>query len=709
MDSSSQFVVPTIIDVPELIVTNEDLDYDEAVGSSSSVWLNKLQFLVPALSYTISLGNIWRFPYLCYKHGGGAFLITYTLALITVGLPLFLMELAFGQYANEGPITIWRISPVFEGIGYAMCLISAIVAIYYNIINTWLIHYLLASLTFGDLPWSKCDNRWNTAQCFLKPDHPTIISANCNMGDNMTSPNSIDPSSAQQQNLSNNSILFSGNCSNKVNSFEFERIINSTEVVFLPANEYFHNNVLAISSSISEIGSLNWDSLFGLAIAWGIVFIAILKDLRLSGYLAKTTLIMPYLALTALFIRAMTLPGSANGISYYLSPQWERLQNIDIWSDATTQIFFSLSPCWGGIITLASMNKFHNNFHIDTMIIVFINYATSLYSGLVTFAILGYMSNYSGIAINEVVDVGLGFVFMVYTEALAKLPLANLNSLVFFSILLFLGLTSQLTVIETVITTIVDTWPHKLRYRKPLILMILCTVMFILSLCMCFGNGFYIIQILDCFAGTYTAIIVGILELIAIAWVYGIENFMQDIDDMISVHRNLFPSRSFWYFMWRYLTPSFLFAILLFSFIDLPPLSYRNSVQPTWTLKIGWILTFLCTSVIPAVAIVRFLLSPGGSFIDKISYLCRPSEDWAPSSYVSGPKLLNRHMMDDRGYDNSRAKYSCQSTVQPYEDQDQESNESNEDLKVVDGRANYIIPEEEDDTDTGLITNETNV
>lgn len=53
--------------------------------------------------------------------------------------------------------------------------------------------------------------------------------------------------------------------------------------------------------------------------------------------------------------------------------------------------------------------------------------------------------------------------------------------------------------------------------------------------------------------------------------------------------------------------------------------------------------------------------------------------------------------------------YSSQQMVQPYEDQDQESNESNEDLKVVNGRANYIIPEEEDDTDTGLITNETNV
>lgn len=705
MDSSSQFIVPTIIDVPELIVTNEDIDFDEHTGLSGSIWFNKLQLLASALGYTIGLGNIWRFPYLCYKHGGGAFLAAYTFTLITIGLPLFLMELAFGQYANEGPVTIWRISPAFEGIGYSMCLISAIVAVYYNLINTWIIHYLLASLTFGDLPWSKCDNPWNTNQCFLKPDIPTVTSPKCTYS-NSSSMNNITStmSSMIQQQSNESSIILEGNCTSDK---EFEKIINSTDIVILPTNEYFHNNVVGISSSLTDLGSLNWDILIGLIISWAIVFGVILKDIRVTGRLAVVAFILPYLTLTAFLARVLTLPGSGNGVSYYFTPDWSRLQYIDIWADATTQIFFSLSPCWGGIITLASMNKFHNNFHSDAMLIVAINFATSIFSGLVAFSTLGYMSDYSGIAINEVADVGIGFIFMVYTEILAKMPLANLNSLMFFAILLYLGFTSQLTVIETVITTIIDSWPHKLRYRKPLILMILCAVMLMLNLTMCFGNSFYILQLMDVFAGTYTAMIVGIVELIAIAWVYGMENFKQDIDDMISVHRNLYPSRGYWYFMWRYFTPSLLFAIVLFCFIDISPPQYRNVQLPSWSLKFGWILTLICVSIIPIIAIVRFLLSPGGSFIDKINYLCRPSEDWAPSSYVSGPKLINRHMMEDREFGGSRAAYSSQSTVQPYEDQDQESNESNEDLKVVDGRANYIIPEEEDDTDTGLITNET--
>lgn len=719
MDTSSQFIVPTIIDVPELIVTNEDIDFDESSGLGGNIWFNKLQLISSALNYIVNLGNIWRFPYLCYKYGGGAFLAAYTFVLVVIGLPLFLMELAFGQYANEGPITIWRISPAFEGIGYTMCLISAMVAIYYNMINTWLLHYLLGSLTFSSLPWSTCTNAWNSAQCFLNSDKPTISAVNCSQPNStstaLTSSTTSSPSSSDQSISStpttsaNGSLLFVGNCTTRVNSFEFERIINSTDEVILPANEYFHNNVLYISNSLEELGSLNWDTLIGLMLTWIIVFIVMLKDIRLTGKPALATLTMFYLALIALLAKALSLPGSLEGLYFYTSLDWSKWKDIDIWTDATTQVFFALSPCWGGIITLASMNKFHNNFHADAMLIVGLNYATSIFVGLVAFAILGHMSAYSGIAITEVVEVGLGFVPMVFTEAIAKLPLANLNSIIFFTVLLLLGISSQLTVIETVITTIVDTWPHKLRYRKPLILMILCSVMFIISFIMCFSNGFYIVTLMDTFSGTITAMIVGLLETIAIAWVYGMENFNQDIDDMISVHRNLFPSRSYWYFMWRYLTPSALFAILLFSFIDLTAPNYRGHQFPDWTLRFGWILTLICVLIIPAIAFIRFLLTPSGSFADKISYLCRPSEDWAPSSYVSGPKLINRRMMVDREFESSRGLYTRQQTSQPYEYQDQESNESNEDLKVVDGRANYIIPEEEEDTDTGLITGETNV
>ncbi len=65
--------------------------------------------------------------------------------------------------------------------------------------------------------------------------------------------------------------------------------------------------------------------------------------------------------ITGLLVKGATLDGAKKGILYYIEPEWDRLLEIDVWADAATQIFFSLSICTGGVITLSSYNPFHNN------------------------------------------------------------------------------------------------------------------------------------------------------------------------------------------------------------------------------------------------------------------------------------------------------------------------------------------------------------
>ncbi|VDD97792.1 unnamed protein product, partial [Enterobius vermicularis] len=80
-------------------------------------WTNKVEFLLAVIGYAVDLGNIWRFPSICYKHGGGAFLVPYMVMLLIGGLPIFYMELALGQYHKCGCISIWKkICPMFKGI-----------------------------------------------------------------------------------------------------------------------------------------------------------------------------------------------------------------------------------------------------------------------------------------------------------------------------------------------------------------------------------------------------------------------------------------------------------------------------------------------------------------------------------------------------------------------------------------------------------------
>ena len=94
------------------------------------------------VGYAVGLGNVWRFPYLAQKNGGGAFLIPYLIMLLIEGLPIFLLELTIGQRLRKGSIGAWhRVSPYLGGIGIASAVVSLNVALYYNTVIAWCLYY----------------------------------------------------------------------------------------------------------------------------------------------------------------------------------------------------------------------------------------------------------------------------------------------------------------------------------------------------------------------------------------------------------------------------------------------------------------------------------------------------------------------------------------------------------------------------------------
>lgn len=110
--------------------------------------------------YAVGLGNVWRFPYLAQKNGGGAFLIPYFVMLCIEGIPIFYLELAIGQRLRKGAIGVWnQVSPYLAGIGISSAVVSFNVALYYNTIIAWCLFYFAQSFQ-SELPWSECPNAY---------------------------------------------------------------------------------------------------------------------------------------------------------------------------------------------------------------------------------------------------------------------------------------------------------------------------------------------------------------------------------------------------------------------------------------------------------------------------------------------------------------------------------------------------------------------
>lgn len=111
-------------------------------------WGSRAGFILAAVGSAIGLGNIWRFPYMAYENGGGAFFIPYLFAMITAGIPFMILEFSMGQ-KNRGsaPITLGRINPKFEWLGWFQIGVAATIAVYYVAVIGWAISYFGMSFT----------------------------------------------------------------------------------------------------------------------------------------------------------------------------------------------------------------------------------------------------------------------------------------------------------------------------------------------------------------------------------------------------------------------------------------------------------------------------------------------------------------------------------------------------------------------------------
>uniref|UniRef100_A0A665X990 Transporter n=1 Tax=Echeneis naucrates TaxID=173247 RepID=A0A665X990_ECHNA len=521
----------------ELILVKDQngVQYTSPPGSASEedreIWGKKLDFLLSVIGFAVDLANVWRFPYLCYKNGGGAFLIPYILFLVIAGMPLFYMELALGQYNREGAATVWKICPVFKGVGYTVILIALYVGFYYNVIIAWSLHYLFSSMT-SELPWLRCDNAWNSQNC--------------------TDPKTI-----------NGSIIGNGT--------------SYAKYKITPAAEYYEH--------------LEWSGGNYLLC----VFVQVV-------YITAT---MPYVVLFVLLIRGVTLPGAMNGIRAYLHIDLKRLNNLEVWIDAATQIFYSLGAGFGVLIAFASYNKFDNNCYRDALLTSTVNCITSFLSGFAIFSVLGYMAFKHGVNIEDVATEGAGLVFIIYPEAISTLPGSTFWAIVFFIMLLTLGIDSAMGGMEAVLTGLTDDFKILKRNRK---LFTFATAFgtFLFALLCTTNGGIYVLTLLDKYAAGTSILFAVLIEAIGVSWFYGVDRFSEDVERMMGFKPGLY-----WRLCWKFVSPAFLLFVVIASTLTSSGLNYDDYTFPDWSNVIGWGVAMSSMLFVPIYAMYKFFSVPG--------------------------------------------------------------------------------------------------
>ena len=437
-----------------------------------SSFSSKMGFVMAAAGSAVGLGNIWRFPYLAAKYGGGTFLVVYIVLAVTFGFSLMVAEIAIGRKTGLSPIGAFKkLDKRFGFVGVLAALVPVIIFPYYSVIGGWVIKYLVTFATGG------------AAQA--------------------------------------------------------------------AGDTYFSE----FTASTGE------------PILWFAVFIgatAIIVALGVEKGIEKVSkFMMPVLVLLTIIIAiySCTIEGAGEGVKYYLLPQMEDFSASTVVA-AMGQMFYSMSLAMGIMITYGSYMKKENSLEGAVRQIEIFDTGVAFLAGLMIIPVVFAFSGGDESALSA----GPGLMFITLPKVFNSMPAGGLIGALFFLMVLFAALTSSISLMETIVSVVMDKLGWK---RRPTCILVLAiAVLMGLPSSLGFGllngiswQGLTILDIMDFASNSVLMPIVAFFTCVFVGF------FLKPkvISEEVKVTNGSFKAEKLFKVMIKWICPVFMVLILLSS------------------------------------------------------------------------------------------------------------------------------------------------
>jgi len=192
-----------------------------------------------------------------------------------------------------------------------------------------------------------------------------------------------------------------------------------------------------------------------------------------------------------------------------------KLQGSPMWSDACGQIFFTLSICWGVMVSYASYQPERAPVIKNSVAVALINCSFSFFAGFAVFAVVGYLVGLQSPVSDKYSSIGLAYI--AFPAAIETMPAPNFWALLFFLTLFTLGIDSAFAMVEGTVIVIQDSkWGDK--YPKGVIASVVCVIGAACTTIFCFNWGFALFDAVDHYLNVYTIMLMAILQAVGAAW-----------------------------------------------------------------------------------------------------------------------------------------------------------------------------------------------